>query len=294
MPAIKDILQRFIFEETSIRGEVVHLDNTWSAVLAKHPYPPVARELLGEALAASALLAATLKLDGSLTMQITGDGPVSLVIAECSSKRTLRGLVNWDKEQSLEAAPLEQLISNGKMVITLERNAGERYQGIVELKGESLSAALGEYLQRSEQLDTHLWLAVDKQRATGLLVQRLPGYEEDADQDGWNRTVTLAETIKAEELLTLSCEEIIHRLFSEEDIRLLDSEPMRFECSCTRERVANMLISLGQQEINEVLEDQGIIAVNCQFCNHLYEFDKVDAEQLFVEEGGTFNSPTVH
>ena len=186
-----DSLQRFLFEEGTVRGEIVHLDATWCAVLERHDYPPVVRDLLGQFMAAGALLSATLKFSGSLIMQVQTQGPVNLLVIECTSKRTMRATAQWS---SLPMdSSLDSLFANGRLIITLDPEQGkERYQGIVELTGRNVAEVLQNYLARSEQLDTRLWLTANDSRAAGMLLQKLPDRQTD-DEDIWRRVVHLAK-----------------------------------------------------------------------------------------------------
>lgn len=275
----RDTLHRFLIERTNVRGEWVHLDATWQAVLARAEYPPAVRRELGEALAAAALLVATIKLKGSLILQINGDGPLSLVVVQAGGQKTLRGLARWSGQ--VPEGSLKDKFGRGRIVITIDPGEGmDRYQGVVGLSGERLADALAEYFERSEQLPTRLWLAADARRAGGLLLQSLPGEQRDAD--AWNRAVTLAETVTAEELLDLDAEQVLHRLYHEEDVRLFEREPVSFRCSCSRERVEGMLRGLGLDELHAILEERGVVEVGCEFCNATYRFDAVDVEQLFA------------
>lgn len=297
---MKDTLQRFLFENLSVRGELVHLDATWQAVLERHDYPAPVQKVLGELMSAVCLLIATLKFEGQLIAQIKGDGPISLLVVEGSSDKTLRGMATCKKEHTDFADKnIQGLFGNARLVITLDPKQGERYQGVVELSGETLADALTDYLIRSEQLDTGIWLAADDKQAAGLLIQKLPETKEtvtgsnmltfdsageSTDIDGWNRILQLSSTIKNEELLELSAADIIHRLYHEEDVRLFDVEPVAFRCSCSRERVANMLRSLGTNEVQDMIKELNKIEVVCEFCNHHYSFDAVDAEQIFTSD----------
>jgi len=275
-----DTLHRFIIEHTHVRGEWVHLDATWQAILERGPYPPGVRQVLGEALAAVALLSATIKFDGSLILQITGDGPISMLVMQADGRRALRGLAHWEGEVPEE--DLQAQFGNGRMVITIDPGEGkERYQGVVALEGRHLSDALDHYFARSEQLSTRLWLAVSEESVAGLLLQRLPGEDEDAD--AWDRTVALADTVSEEELLSLPVEELLHRLFHEEDVRLFEREPMCFRCSCSEQRVRDMIRNLGSEEAQQILAEEGGIHVTCEFCNAQYHFDSVDIDALFAE-----------
>lgn len=287
-----DSLQRFVFEHAAIRGELVHLDSTWRAVLDRHDYPPAVRSLLGELMAAAALLSAILKFNGSLILQIQGSGPVNLLVVESTSERTLRGMAQWTG--ALEPMPFPALVGEGRFVITIDpREGGQRYQGIVSLEGETVSAVLENYLARSEQLDSRLWLAADTRQAAGMLLQKMPG-SRDEDSDMWARATHLGATIKRDELLGLPAREIIRRLYHEEDVRVFDSETVRFRCSCSRERVVNVLRMLGYDEVQSILRERGAIDVDCEFCNQHYTFDPVDAEQLFASDLATRISPTQH
>ena len=282
----KDTLHRFIFENMPARGILVQLNDTWTSLQGRKNYPDPLQRYLGEFVAVNALLAATLKLEGSLIMQVQGDGPVHLMIMECTSDNHLRGLAKY--KESITGESLQDLFGDGRLAITIDnQKSGERYQSIVTLEGNSIKLALESYLKQSEQLDTVLFLATNKDNACGLLLQKLPG-EFDTNEDDWSRITQLAETIKDEELFSLSAEEIIHRLFNEDDVRLLDSEHYQFKCTCSRERVSNMLITLGQDEVKDIIKEQGSIDIDCEFCNEHYRFDEVDSQELFAT---TFHHP---
>ena len=276
----QDNLQRFVFEGVPIRGQIVRLDATYRAVLDRRDYPAPVRDLLGEFMAAAALLADTIKFDGRLVIQIQGDGPIKLLVVECTSGRAMRALAQWDGD--ISPAPLSDLIGDGRLVMTIDPSAGqERYQGIVNLQGETVADALEHYFAQSEQLETRLWLAADPQQAAGMLLQKLPASGED-DGDTWDRAVHLGATITRTELLALPVPEILHRLYHEEDIRLFARAPVSFRCSCSRERVETVLRMLGHTEIQGIIDEQGKIAVDCEFCGGHYEFDPVDAKHLFA------------
>lgn len=287
-----DTRQRFLFEHAPIRGEIVRLDATWRAVLERRDYPPALRDVLGEFMAAAALLVTTLKFKGRLIMQAQGHGPVTLVVVECTSEHTLRGLAHWQGE--VNPAPLSEMLGDGKFVITIDpENAKERYQGIVELEGATVAAALEHYFAKSEQLDTRLWLAADTHQAAGMLLQKLP-QEPHHDLDAWGRALHLGGTVTRQELLTLPAPEIVHRLYHEEDIRLFSGQPVSFRCSCSHERVEAVLRMLGHAEVRGILAEQGQVGVDCEFCGQHYEFDPVDAEQVFASILTTPASLTRH
>lgn len=284
-----DHLYRFVFERSNVRGEIVRLEDTYQEVLRRREYPPALRDLLGKAMAAAALLSATIKFRGSLSLQVQGRaGPLTLLLVQASSHGGLRALARWEGEVA-DGASLAELCPDGHLAITIEPEEGDRYQGLVDLAAGTLERVLDEYFRSSEQLATRVWLAADAERAAGMLVQRLPG--EDPDADAWNRAETLAETIEMEELLHLTAPEIIRRLFHEEDVRLFDPEPFRFHCTCSSERVVSVLRSLGPEEVREILAEQGEIEVQCDFCNQAYRYDTVDVERLLLTDAETPPAP---
>jgi len=276
-----DSLQRFLFEEAPVRGAVVALEDTWRQVLSRHSYPPPVRTLLGELMAAAALLGANLKFDGSLILQMHGTGVLRLVVVECSHDRTLRATAKWDGVPGATQTLQQLLGEGGRFVVTLEPKAdkSQAWQGIVALEGDSVAAMLENYMRYSEQLDTRIILAADTGRAAGLLLQRLP--DGQGDPDGWNRAQSLAETLSATELLTLEPLQILHRLYHEETVRVFDAESVAFACTCSRERVGEMLKMLGVQEASDILLEQGSIEIGCDFCNQRYVFDEDEVNQLY-------------
>ena len=287
-----DSLQRFLFENTPVRGHLVHLDATWRAVLERHEYPEPLRMLLGELMAAGALLSATLKFDGSLIMQLQGSGPVTLLVVEVTSEGTLRATANWTGD--LVEGSLASLVGDGRFVISLvPKDGAQTYQGIVDVHGDSVADVLEHYMATSEQLETKLWLACDDQQASGMLIQKLPG-DDDHDADAWARINHLAGTIKRDELLRLPAREVMRRLFHEEDVRVFEATPLAFRCSCSRERVTGMLRMLGQAEVHSILEERGKIEVTCEFCRKRYVLDSVDAEQVFAAAVQNPPGPTRH
>ncbi len=300
---MSDNLQKFMFENAGVRGELVELPETWQQILANQAYPPAVRTLLGELLAASALLSANLKFNGTMIMQIHGDGPVKLLVVECDADLNLRATAKLrDNITIADDATLTDLIhahGQGRFIITLDPNdkmpGQHAYQGIVPLDGASVAAVIENYMMRSEQLDTKIWLAADNQVARGMLLQKLPmtgGYEADTDMspearaehetEEWNRAMALGGTLKQEELLSTDIETLIKRLFWEETIRVFDLQHPKFLCNCSREKVGNMLKMLGEPEIKSAVAELGKLDINCDFCGKLYAFDQVDCTQLFV------------
>lgn len=288
-------MHRFVFEHYPIRGHLVHLDAAWRALIEHRDYPQGIRGLLGEAVAASLLLAATIKFDGVLSLQLQGDGFMHLMLAQCTSGLGVRGLARFREggervpAAAAEAEPrVGDLIGAGNLAVTLETDDGaQRYQGIVPISGERLAESLQGYFQNSEQLPTRLWLYADAQGASGMLLQRLPGESggsraQGAEvDDAWRRVQLIGDTLTREELRTLTDLEILRRLFNEDDLRLFEPSPVYFRCRCSRERVAGMLQGLGEAETRSVLAERGEVEVRCDFCNRAYVFDAVDVARLF-------------
>jgi molecular chaperone Hsp33 len=304
----RDCLHRFLFERYPIRGHIVHLDASWRALLEHRDYPPAIRDTLGEAVAASVLLAATLKFDGTLSLQLQGQGPMHLMLAQCSSELGVRAVARY--REAHEGRNLAALSGEGNLTVTLENeDLSQRYQGVVPLSGERLADCLREYFESSEQLPTRLWLHATAKGASGLLLQRLSDDsvqartsvnrpvelpERDEIDDAWRRVQLLGDTLRGEELQALSDREILRRLFNEDDVRLFQSSPVYFRCRCSRERVIGMLRSLGAEEIRSVLAERGEVEVRCDFCNRAYRFDPVDVEKLFATTPAADGSETRH
>ena len=286
----RDSLHRFMFEHFPIRGQLVHLDAAWRALIEHREYPAAIRDTLGQAAAAALLLAATIKFKGVLSLQLQGDGPVHLMLVQCTDGLGVRGLARY-REEGADKVEFDALFGNGNLTVTLEtESAAQRYQGIVPITGSRLADALQLYFENSEQLPTRLWLYADANGASGMLLQRLPaegataqaGAAQPADvEDAWRRVQLIGDTLTPEELRTLADQEILHRLFNEDDVRLYEAAPVYFRCRCSRERVAGMLQGLGEQEIRSVLAERGEVEVRCDFCNRAYTFDAVDVAQLF-------------
>lgn len=290
-----DKLQKFMFEAASVRGELVELSQTWQEIQARHEYPPAVKTVLGEMLSAAALLSANLKFNGSLIMQIHGDGPIKLLVVECDAGLRMRATAKLSAGAIIgEHATLLELVNvngNGRFAITLDPNeklpGQQAYQGIVPLDGDSVASVIEHYMARSEQLDTKLWLAANDQVARGLLLQKLPdhgGTETIADSETWERSVMLASTLKNDELLATDIDTLLRRLFWEETIRVFEAQHPSFHCGCTREKVGSMLKMLGKEEVDSALAELSKLEINCDFCGQHYEFDKIDCTQLFVAE----------
>jgi molecular chaperone Hsp33 len=292
-----DTLQKFMFDNTPVRGELVEMSDTWQEILSRRDYPRAVRSLLGEMLSAAALLSANLKFNGALVMQIHGDGPVNLLVVECDAELKMRATAKLaEGAEVADDATLTELVNrggNGRFAITLDPKdklpGQQAYQGIVPLDGGSVAVVIENYMMRSEQLDTRMWLAADDRVSRGLLLQKLPGEggihapTEDA-LEAWDRTVMLASTLRPDELLSTDIQTVMRRLFWEETIRVFDPLGPAFHCTCNRERVGNMLKMLGQQEIDSAIAELGHLGIDCDFCGQHYDFDKVDCAQLFAVE----------
>ncbi|WP_053161719.1 Hsp33 family molecular chaperone HslO [Pseudomonas brassicacearum] len=293
-----DYTQRFIFDDSDARGELVALERSYAEVLAKYAYPEPVAQLLGELMAAAALLVGTLKFDGLLILQARSEGPVPLLMIECSSEREIRGLARYHAEQIAPDATLADMMPDGVLALTVDPTHGKRYQGIVDLDGATLAECFTNYFVMSQQTNTRFWLYADGRRARGLLLQQLPADRlRDAEERdaSWQHINALASTLSADELLSLDNETVLHRLYHEEQVRLFDGQPLRFQCSCSRERSANALVSLGLEDAQQlVIEHGGAIEIDCQFCNERYLFDAADIAQLFAGAGVDTPSDTRH
>ncbi|OPX56236.1 molecular chaperone Hsp33 [Oceanospirillum multiglobuliferum] len=286
-----DTIQRFLIDNSPVRGEIVHLQASYQKVLENHNYPEAIQKQLGEMLTAIALLTATVKIEGVLSLQARGNGNCSLLVAESNSNGDLRGVARWEGDVS-GAENLQQLMGDGQLIITIEPKDGKRYQGIVSLEGQTLAHCLEQYFEQSEQLPTRIWLATDSQNTAGFMLQALPSDRTEADQDAWDRSIMLADTLSNEELLTLDNEALLHRLYHQEAVRLFDLKTLQFKCTCSVERVKNALISVGKEGLNEAIAEHGKIESQCQFCNSVYEFSAADIEQLFDDPQAP--PPVVH
>lgn len=297
-----DQIQRFLFEHHDIRGELVGLDDAYQAVIKKHDYAEPVKQLLGEWMAAASLLSEILKFEGSVILQARGNEGIGILMAECTHEQKIRAIaqVNGD----VNSTSIKDLFGTGHLVITIQPKKGSRYQGIVPMDSDSLAECLEHYFEQSEQLPTRIWLEADGKQAAGLFLQKLPGEQDaseedkDASQNEWEHAVTLADTIKAEELLNLDNETILHRLYHEEDIRLFDIQDIDFHCTCSRDRTAESIKTVGKEELLSILEAEPEIKVTCQFCNETYRFDQVDVTALFEgthsTDGTDPNDGSVH
>ena len=293
-PRDHDALARFLLPGAGVRGVRVHLDDTWAQIRARGAdLPAAAVELLGEAAAAAALFTGHAKVDGRLSVQLRGTGPLRTLFAECTAAGTLRGIAQV--EDGEPARDLRAMGDGAVLAITIENPAGPgrepvRYQGLVPLESDSLAGAFEDYFRQSEQLPTRILLAADERRAAGLMLQKLPG--DAGDDDGWARAGALFDTLAPAELLDWPAATLLHRLFHEESPEAMGGRPLRFGCSCSRERVGAMLRSLGRDEAEAAAEaNGGDVRVRCEFCGEIYDFDPGQIEDLFATPAQTVEGP---
>jgi molecular chaperone Hsp33 len=283
-----DALYPFLLQRAGVRGSVVRLESTWSDICAHADYSAPLLQLLGESLAASALFASTIKFEGSLSIQLRTQGPLRLLFAECSHDGGLRGIARWEGEAASSSISLDNV--GAQLAITIENAQTEtRYQGLVPVEGERLANAFEGYFERSEQLPTRIVLAQAGGRCAGMMLQQVAstgGTGAPVDVDGWNRVGHLLATLSDAELLELPVETLLLRLFHEEDVVLEPGRPQTFRCSCSPERVANMVRSLGEEEATSALDDEGALSITCEFCNQSYRLDRIDVAQLFATQTG--------
>lgn len=275
-----DQLLRFLFRERDVRGEVVKVGASLDAVLAGHQYPQPVKQLLAELVAATSLLTATLKFEGQIAVQLQGDGPVRFIAVNGNDQQQFRGVARLQSE--IQGDSFAELIGQGYMLVTITPNQGERYQGIIPLVSDSLTATLEAYFNQSEQLPTRLYLHTEigeqQSQAAGLLLQVLPVDQEKSRED-FAHIELLADTLTREELLTLAPEESLYRLFHQEIVELFPAQPVQFVCGCSRDKSESAIISLGADVIDEYIAE-GKLDISCEYCNTIYHFDAADLQQL--------------
>ncbi|MBV7316689.1 Hsp33 family molecular chaperone HslO [Shewanella sp. NIFS-20-20] len=275
----QDTLYRYLFDNADVRGELVQLQDTYQSILSSHDYPPVLQQLLGELVAATSLLTATLKFEGDIGIQLQGNGPVSMAVINANHQQELRGVARWEGELADDAS-LAQLFGEGYMVITLTPVQGERYQGVVALDKPNLAACLEAYFAQSEQLPTAIWLFTSASHAAGIMLQVLPSESENNEM--FDHLSQLTATIKAEEILHLAAEEVLHRLYHQEQVRLFEPVAVSFKCTCSRERSANAIRTIDRAEIDEIVNDIGYVELGCEYCNSQYRFDAIDVAGIYA------------
>ncbi|MCL1077143.1 Hsp33 family molecular chaperone HslO [Parashewanella spongiae] len=274
-----DTLHRYLFDNADVRGEIVQLEQSYQQIITSHNYPKVLRNLLGELMVASSLLTATLKFKGDIAVQIQGDGPVSLAVINGNDQQQLRGVARWQGELK-DNATLAELFGKGHLVITLTPEEGERYQGVVALDKPNLAGCIEAYFMQSEQLPTRLWLFTNDEKAAGIFLQVLPSDKDHLDD--FDHLTQLTATTKPDEIFTLPAEELLHRLYHEEQVRLFEPVDVSFKCRCSRERTSAAILSLPKEEVASILEEQNAVELDCEYCNTRYRFDSIDVAAIYA------------
>lgn len=288
----RDVLQPFLFEHLPVRGALVQLAETWRELSSTQDYQRPVSRVLGEASAATALIANSLKFDGQLTLQLSGEGPLELLVVQSTNQLHLRGMA-LTRDVAPEAG-FADLSQGARCAMTVESSVlADRYQGIVDAGGDSLADCLEHYFERSVQVPTRLWLMADEDCAAGLLLQRVPDAVTPLPEDDWRRLGFMADTLTLDEMRDGVGTDLLGKLFAEDDVRAFRPRATRFECRCSIERVERALRLLGEDEVRETLEEQGELRVTCEFCNRERRLDAIDVERLF-SAGGQPASPRVH
>ncbi|MCO7225207.1 Hsp33 family molecular chaperone HslO [Pleionea sp. CnH1-48] len=282
---------RFLFEDLAVRGQIVQLSTTLTDMLKHHQYPESAQKQLIEATLATALLTETIKFEGKLSLQAQSSGPLSLFLVQSTHDQKFRGVVRCEDDTPI-TDDLKQLMPGAQMAITIEPSSGSRYQGIVPMHQHTLAGCLEDYFKQSEQLPTQIYLFTDGVSAgTGLLLQAMPDADNEAD---FEHVSYLAQTLKAEEALSLDMETILHRLYHQDKIRVFEPQPVTYECGCSRERSLYSLTVMSKEELLEIIKEEGKLTTACEFCNSQYEFDVIDVEQVFANAGHDQSDSTRH
>ena len=276
----QDCLRRFLFEDLGVRGEWVRLEKSWQDAKQHQVLNAAVESQLGQALAATVLLSATIKFEGAMILQAQGEGALRTLVAQSTHDRKIRGLVRYNSEVTTQTLP--EMMGKGRLVLTVESENAPPYQGVTSLEGNDLAEVLHTYFMQSEQLQTRLWLFANETHAVGLFLQELPtqaGYQAD-----WERIELLANTVTAAELFDLDCEEVLFRLFNEDKVRVYPAESVEFQCHCAREKIETALRSMGQSDCEALLKERGTIEADCEFCGEKYAFNETDVALLFSAE----------
>lgn len=279
--ANQDLLNRYIFEQRDVRGEIVQISDSFNAMLENHQYPDVVKQILGELLSATCLLTATLKFEGDINVQLQGDGPLNYAVVNGNHQQQMRAAARFNDDITQGTIP--ELIGSGFMVITISPKGGERYQGVAALDHDSLAQCIEHYFETSEQLRTRVWLSTDvvTNKSAGMLLQVLPMAEKS--QDDFTHLEALTNTITDDELLNLSATEVLTRLYHEDNPVVFEPQSISYECGCSREKTADAILKLPYEDALALIEERGDIEIVCQFCLTKYLFDAVDVEALFKD-----------
>lgn len=307
---MSDLLKKYLFADRSLRIQTANLQQTWQDARQHQQHPKVIEKLLGELCAAAVLLASNIKFEGSLVLQLQGDGPIALIVVECGSDLRLRATVKLRQEYAIkENATFQELLNpnrSGRFVVILDlkdhQEGQQAYQGIVDLQGNSVAEVLENYMRSSEQLETYIRLAADDNKASGILLQRLASsggisIDKEKAAENWEKAGHFMQTVSSQEQLMLDEDELVHRLFWEDQLIKTDADqPIQWYCSCSRQKVADMLHMLGIAEVESILEERGAVDVNCDYCGKPYHFDAIECAQLFIDKDklAAHSSPTTH
>ncbi|KJG04964.1 molecular chaperone Hsp33 [Photobacterium angustum] len=290
----QDFLNRYLFDSVSVRGELVQLGDTYQQIISSTDYPAPIKTLLGELLVATSLLTATLKFEGSITVQVQGDGPVSLAVINGDQNQKLRGVARWEGDIK-DDSTIHDLMGKGYMVITILPTKGERYQGVVGLEGETMAECLEAYFRNSEQLKTRIWLRTGEfegqPKAAGMLLQVMP--DGQGSEGDFEHLETITDTVKDDELFSLDAQDLLYRLYHQEEVKVFEPQAVSFECSCSRERSGSAVISLHPDEIEKILAEDGKVSLHCDYCGTDYDFDSIDIAAL-RENAGKADDSKVH
>lgn len=288
-----NVLNRYLFEDLSVRGELVQLDKAYQQIITSKEYPAPIQTLLGELLVATTLLTATLKFEGSITMQLQGNGPVSLAVINGDNNQRIRGVARWEGDIADDAG-LHELMGKGHLVITIEPKKGERYQGVVGLEGDNIAQVIENYFLRSEQLKTRLWIRTGehegKRHAAGMLLQVVP--DGTGSPDDFEHLEQLTNTVKNEELFTLEANELLYRLYNQEQVKLFEPQDVEFLCGCSRDRSGAAIVTISRDEINDILAEEGSVSLHCDYCGTTYSFDSAQVAELYSQAQS--DSKTLH
>lgn len=275
-----DTLQRFIFEHAPIRGEIAHINQTYTSIMQQRPYPQMVKHLLGEALVSSLLLSGSLKFEGELSIQFQGDHRLPLILVQCDNQLNLRAYAKY--EEALETTDYAEAFLSGKMVLNINQfKSTHTYQSIVPLTSTSMSENLMQYFAQSEQISTLVWLAINDEQAAGMILQLMPGQNNEQREQFWEYAVQLGQTVTEEELLGLTNETILHRLYHETELRLFEPRSIRFKCHCSKDKMMQVIKLLGKEDSLALIQEKGAIKINCEFCNSHYAFDAIDVDLMF-------------
>ena len=277
----KDVLNRYLFDNLHARGELVNLSTTFQKIVAAHDYPLGVKQLLGELVAATCLLTATLKFEGEIAVQLQGDGPVGYMAVNGNNLQEMRGIARMAGET--DATELKDLIGKGNMVITIRPSNGEPYQGVVALEQDTLAGCLAHYFEVSEQIPTKIWLYSDEEtsQVAGSLIQLLPDAgDKEQQQADFEHLCQLTNTIKPEEIFSLAAEDLLYRLYHQEEVRLFEPQAVTYKCSCSEEKCLSAISQIAPSELESILVEQGSVSMTCDYCITTYKFERPQLEQF--------------